>query len=88
MKKPGVEHESSVLVFLLWVKLKTVMLESKLLTEIGNPIHCGFSGGQLYECSCAIAEYLVMICVLSFIGTGSVPNSSSGIIFVKTRADF
>ena len=79
MKKPGVEHESSVLVFLLWVKLKTVMLESKLLTEIGNPIHSGFGGGQLYQCSCAIAEYLVMICVLSFIGTTGRNISLSGI---------
>ena len=60
MKKPGEESESSILVLLLWVELKTVM-EPKLLTEIANPIDCGFSGGQLYECSCAIAQYLVMI---------------------------
>ena len=60
MQEPGVEHESSILVLLLWVELKTVV-EAKLLTEIGNPIDCGFSGGQLYECSCAIAEYLMMI---------------------------
>ena len=81
MQKPGVEREASILVLLLWVELETVM-ESKLLTEIGNPIHCGFSGGQLYECSCAIAEYLngdlCAICYWhrQFFNTG--PNISLG----------
>ena len=61
MKKPGVELESCILVFLLREELKTVPPKPKLLTKVGNPIQCDFSGGQLYECSCAIAEYLVMI---------------------------